>query len=114
MGASMQTSPLESSAAVPTTRLAGFSRGAKWCLFACAVGAAILIGMVVRFARLPLTYDEPWYLSNVPEFQRLGLSREFLRGLIGAAGPLYTIIQGLLAPWTGAVTPGVRAVNVVL
>lgn len=110
----MQTTPIKGAAVAPTTRPALLSSGTSWCLFACAVGAAIFIGMVVRFARLPLTYDEPWYLSNVPEFQRLGLSREFLRGLTGAAGPLYTIVQSLVAPWTGAVTPGVRAVNVVL
>src|SRR5262245_27197607 len=109
----MQTTPIKETAVVPTTRPA-LSSGTKWCLSACAVGAAIFIAMVVRFARLPLTYDEPWYLSNVPEFQRLGLSRQFLRDLSGAAGPLYTVIQGLVAPWTGAVSPGVRAVNVVL
>lgn len=81
------------------------------CFAVCVAGLAVLVGMILT-THAGLWFDEVWYLRSVPELQRLGLSREFLRGLPGPAGPLYAIVQAIFSPLTGLQEPGVRLVTI--
>ena len=80
------------------------------CLSVCLTGLAVLVAVILTTSA-GLWYDEVWYLRSVPELQRLGLSREFLRGLPGPAGPLYAIVHAVFAALTGLEAPGVRLVT---
>jgi hypothetical protein len=80
------------------------------------VAGAVLFVMVQGWAaRVPLTYDEPWYLDSVPLVDEHGFfTSAFLRSLPGPVGPLFTWVHWLLHPLTSGAVPWVRLVNPVL
>ncbi len=87
-------------------------RASGWVLLA---GAILFVLVQVWAARVPLTYDEPWYLDSVPLVDEHGFfTSAFLRSLPGPVGPLFTWVHWLLHPLTGGAVPWVRLVNPVL
>ncbi|WP_133177702.1 ArnT family glycosyltransferase [Chitinophaga parva] len=63
----------------------------------------------------PPLYDEPLFISNMPLFNRYGLSATFLREMDNQApGPLYELMHYPLQAITHMQPPGLRMVNIVL
>src|SRR4051794_19074463 len=79
------------------------------------VGAfLILLALAARGGVIYLQHDEGWYLETAEALRAKGLTAEFLRGLPGPAGPLYSVVHALFAPLTGLQRPGIRFVNMSL
>jgi 4-amino-4-deoxy-L-arabinose transferase-like glycosyltransferase len=81
---------------------------ATWACFAvCAAGFLGLMALVL-LSPAGLWRDEIWYLPSVAELHRLGLSRAWLHGLPGPAGPLYAVVHAGLEPLTHLRPLGIR------
>jgi hypothetical protein len=85
-----------------------------WLCFGAAALALTAICALVVVRTTEFWYDESWYLSSVRDFERQGLSTEFLRGLPGPAGPLFAWVHYLLEPLTGLRPLPTRLANIVL
>lgn len=73
------------------------------------VCAYVLFWLTLLVSPSRLLYDEPWYLGTVVQAKQLGpFSQDFITGLPGPAGPLYTWFHLFLSPVTELTPVSVR------
>ena len=78
------------------------------------ISGLLFLLVYILAATKSLTYDEPYYLSNIELIRQYGWGRDFIAQLKGPAGPLYAYLHAIIEPITGQIPVNVRLVNVIL
>lgn len=78
------------------------------------LGLLLVIAMVIFWGPSTFTYDEPYYLSDIPLLKEYGIGKTYLENLFGPAGPTHPVLHYLLLPVTKLKVLPVRMVNIFL
>jgi hypothetical protein len=90
--------------------LAAYGKPLHYDTLLLVAGFIAMVIVVLVYNRPPF-YDEPAYLADVTLLHHHGFSRDWLLGLHGSAGPLYSAVQYFFEPVTHLAPPFIRLLN---